>query len=83
MNTAKIYTDSEGMPRSIYQMVRIEPEWAACRIQEGEKAIDRVKDLEAMLRKKMDLIKCGIGANYSGDPYENILYLEAHNLLNS
>ena len=44
MNTAKIYYDSEGNQRSIHQMVKHEPEWAATRIQEGENAIEALKD---------------------------------------
>ena len=42
---------------------------------------DRIKQLEDMLNKKLDLIKCGIGANYSGSPYENELYTEVIDLL--
>jgi hypothetical protein len=41
----------------------------------------RIDELEAMLRKKLDLIKCGIGGNYSGSPYENPLYTEVTDLL--
>lgn len=44
-------------------------------------AAQRIEELEKMLEKKLDLIKCGIGANYSGDPYENELYTEAAKLL--
>lgn len=47
MDTAKIYHDSEGNERTIWQMVKQEPEWAAARVQEGEKAIERVGQLEA------------------------------------
>lgn len=46
MNTAKIYQDSEGNDCSIWQVVRREPDWAANRIQVGEKAIERVAELE-------------------------------------
>ena len=81
MNTAKVYKDSEGEERTIFQMVRLEPSWAANRIQEGEKAIARADELEKMLRKKLDLIRCGIGGNYSGNPYENPLYTEVTDLL--
>ncbi len=42
MNTAKIYHDSDGNECSILQMVRREPDWAANRIQEGEKAIEQL-----------------------------------------
>jgi len=40
MNTSKIYKDSEGNECSILQAVRLEPLWAANRIQEGEKAFE-------------------------------------------
>ena len=49
MNTAKIYHDSDGKECSIWQMVRHEPEWAANRIQEGEKAI---VELDALRKSK-------------------------------
>ena len=49
MDTGKIYTDSKGQECSIWQMVRREPDWAANRVQEGEKAIDQVKLLETKL----------------------------------
>jgi hypothetical protein len=39
-------------------------------------AANRIDELEAMLEKKLDLIRCGIGANYSGDPLDNALYRE-------
>lgn len=43
----------------------------------------RIEALEKMLRKKLDLIKSGIAHNYSGDPYENELYLEVRQLLDA
>lgn len=43
---------------------------------------NRIEELEEMLTKKLELIRCGIGANYSGNPYENQLYQEAKRLLN-
>lgn len=55
MDTARIYYDSNGDERTIWQMVKDEPEWAAARIQEGEKA---VKQLET-IRKGVE----GIGMN--------------------
>ena len=42
---------------------------------------EKIKLLREMLRIKLDLIRCGIGANYSGNPYENKLYTEAADLL--
>lgn len=46
-------------------------------------AADRIDALEVMLNKKLDLISCGIGANYSGDPKENEQYVEIVSLLNN
>ena len=46
MNTAKIYHDSDGDERTILQMVTLEKEWAANRLQEGEKAVELI--VEAM-----------------------------------
>ena len=57
MNTAKIYHDSEGNECSIYQVVRCEPDWAATRIQEGEKAIAKVEKLEAEISRLKQNIK--------------------------
>ncbi len=45
-STAKVYHDSGGTARTLYQMVRLEPDWAKSRIIEGEKAAARVKELE-------------------------------------
>jgi hypothetical protein len=41
----------------------------------------RIEELENMLKKKLDLIRCGIGSNYSGNPYENDLYREAADIV--
>ena len=49
MNTAKVYQDIDGNDCSIHQMVRREPQWAARRIQEGEKAIAKLEELESSL----------------------------------
>ena len=51
MNTSKIYHDSEGNECTIFQAVRREPEWAAVRIQEGEKAIDELKCIKSSNNK--------------------------------
>ena len=64
---------------------------AACqesaeRLQELEKALndanERIKELEDMMRKKLDLIKCAVAYNYGGSPYENENYTEVEELLN-
>jgi len=39
MNTSRVYKNTEGKDRTIHQMVRDEPDWAASRIQAGESAI--------------------------------------------
>ena len=49
MDTARIYYDVEGNERTIHQMVKEEPVWAANRVQEGGKAIERVAELEKAL----------------------------------
>ena len=45
MDTARVYHDIDGNERTIWQMIKHEPEWAAVRVQEGEKAIERVKEM--------------------------------------
>jgi len=42
MDLSKRYFDIDGNPRTIMEMVRLEPEWAAHRIQEGEKALAKL-----------------------------------------
>ena len=39
MNLNKVYYDLDGNAKTILQMVKLYPEWAANRIQEGEKTI--------------------------------------------
>jgi hypothetical protein len=41
MDLTKIYYDSNGMPGNILQIIKREPEWAANRIQAGEKALQQ------------------------------------------
>ena len=55
----------------------------AAAMAEIERLNERVDALTAMLTKKMELIRCGISANYSGNPKENDKYMEAHNLLHN
>jgi len=43
----------------------------------------RIEQLENMLAKKLDLIRCGISGNYNGDPKDNTLYTEVVELLNN
>ena len=42
MDTGRVYKNSEGDERTIHQMVREEPQWAANRIQCGEEAIEKL-----------------------------------------
>lgn len=51
MNMAKIYYDSENKQCSILQMVKKEPNWAANRIQEGEKAINKLEEIRKNIMK--------------------------------
>jgi|GEM_PF-3998389 len=46
MDLNKKYLDSDDHKCTILQMVKLEPEWAANRIQEGEKWYEIVKDCE-------------------------------------
>ena len=39
MDLSKVYYDGDGNELNILQIVKLSPEWAANRIQEGEKAI--------------------------------------------
>lgn len=45
MDLKKVYHDSEGNECNIFQMVMREPGWAANRIQMGEKAEARLKEI--------------------------------------
>ena len=46
VDTSKIYYDSDDNECSILQMVKREPEWAANRVQEGEKAQAEIDELK-------------------------------------
>lgn len=46
MNTAKIYRDSENNERTIHQMIKLEPGWAASRIQAGEDALAVIAEIK-------------------------------------
>ena len=56
MDTGKTYYDTEGNERTIWQMVKREPEWAANRIQVGESAIADVKRLRAENERLRDVL---------------------------
>lgn len=67
MSTAKVYYDIDGNDCTLNQMVVREPGWAAVRIQEGEKAIQkvveqaqRIEELEKELKLAVEVIElCG------------------------
>jgi hypothetical protein len=46
LDTSKVYKDVHGDDCTIWQMIKREPEWAANRLQAGEKALERVALLE-------------------------------------
>jgi len=52
VDTAKRYLDSNENECSIWHMVRREPDWAANRIQEGERAIKEIAALKAELAQQ-------------------------------
>lgn len=52
MDLEKRYFDLEGNRRSILEMVRIEPVWAANRIQEGEKAAKQLAVVMRILKER-------------------------------
>ena len=54
-----------------------------CCIDVAERSLSRIRELEGMLSKKLDLIKCGIAHNHGGNPYENQRYKEVASLLSS
>ena len=55
MDLDKKYYDSDGIKRNILEMVKIEPEWAANRIQEGE---HRCKGCGAILTPEDLCVDC-------------------------
>jgi hypothetical protein len=72
MNTAKIYHDSDGDERTILQMVTLEKEWAANRIQEGEKAIAKLGKLEDDKERLDWLQSVGYHRDIKLDPYHGV-----------
>jgi hypothetical protein len=57
MDTAKIYHDIDGNERTIWQMIKEEPEWAAARVQEGEIAIENARAWEEIGEIKNRIIE--------------------------
>lgn len=49
MDLEKRYQDSDGDQRNILQMVTLEKEWAANRIQEGEKALGKLDKINSWI----------------------------------
>jgi hypothetical protein len=56
MSTAKIYFNVDGNERTIHQMVKQEPEWAANRIQEGEKAIEQLQQEQEAKQELLEVL---------------------------
>lgn len=63
MDLHKVYYDGDGNPRTMLQLVKQEPEWAANRLQEGERAIEQLAALKnvepnaASINSAMDAIE--------------------------
>lgn len=55
MDLDKRYQEANGISYNIMEMVHAEPEWAASRIQEGEKAIEALKECRRFNRLNNDL----------------------------
>jgi len=51
INIEKNYHDIDGNPCSLYHMVKYEPEWAASRIKEGEKAAAKLEECLSVARQ--------------------------------
>lgn len=65
MNSAKIYYDSDGNEKTIYQMIKDEPEWTASKFQEMEKIIESRQWISVKDRLPEDDLKVVILVNYS------------------
>lgn len=48
MDLTKRYLDIDGNKCSILEMIEREPSWVANRLQEGEKAIEKLKRIKAL-----------------------------------
>ena len=70
MNTAKIYYDSEGKERTIRQMVKYEPEWAANIIQFYEKKISKLEKGELVLMPRKLTAENGAKSLLMGEFFE-------------
>lgn len=62
MNTSKIYYDSNGDEKTIYQMIKYEPDWVASRFQfmeqQNEEMIEALKMCYNHIKNNMQI--CGI-----------------------
>jgi len=79
MNLEKKYYDEDENEINILQLVKKSPEWAANRIQEGEKALEHVITLSRCLAEACNLIPCNHDdcprndcsvCNYDCTPYQ-------------
>jgi len=81
---------NEFLKGELKQLANFNPDWdqlktareALQEVQvEHAKSVSRVTELEKMLSDRLELIRCGVGGNYSGDPKENELYTSVVELL--
>lgn len=75
MGTTKMYFDSDGNRRTLYEMINCEPEWSVSRIKEGERALEVIEELIKLnpLRNDRDaylhhLCEYGVGRNNKPNP---------------
>jgi len=66
MDLTKIYKDLNCKEKNILEMVKTEPEWAANKIQEGEKAIGKLRRAEIIISDIHDSLT---GHNYMVSGY--------------
>lgn len=60
---------------------KLASEWFKFCTEYNERVYSVHYEMIRMLESKLDLIRCGIGSNYSGDPKQNPKYLEVVELL--
>lgn len=65
MDLAKRYKNKDGVEMNILQMVKVEPEWAANRIQEGERALSILENIKPNVIPKCSGCRHSFG-NYPG-----------------
>jgi len=66
MNLKKIYKDIEGENCNILEMVILDQVWAANRIQEGEKAIAKVDEMQNKIKGMEVLLSHVTASEFEG-----------------